>query len=368
MSAIFERWCVFFVAIELAAFIFVPSTSAEELLEEVRAGNKSALESIRTLSCRITVATPISPIGPMETSTADYWQSADSMRVRSSLVGQPSDFVRHEFVTKKVLHNEGKTFFVIERADPDEPHSRFDAYRRGLLKLFGPQGQPLTLEEILRLPHKLGPITRQPYQGRECVVLKMSIELAAGKNSDFEIWFDPKVNYLACKLIRDSIRRSDQVNVHRESQVLRFTEAAPGIYFPAETETKSLNDGKLVQHEIVTFTDIRVNQPLPANIFALPIPPSATVIDKIQDREYQVDAAGKEFGPERSPPKFPPLPAGSGLPPENSNGTRGVAAQVETTTEPQPVTRWIVYAFLLLLTVTGGIWYFRRLQGSATSG
>ena len=131
MSGIAKRWGIFLVAIGLGAFIFVSGTSAQELLDEVRAGNKAALESIRTLSCRITVATPISPIGPTEPSTADYWQSGDSQRMRSSLVGHPSDWVRHEFVTKKVMSSGEKTIFVIERADPHESNSEFDAYKHG---------------------------------------------------------------------------------------------------------------------------------------------------------------------------------------------------------------------------------------------
>ncbi|MGI8979358.1 MAG: LolA family protein [Pirellulaceae bacterium] len=367
MSAIFKRWRIFLAAMAQAAFIFVSGTIAQELLEEVRAGNKAALESIRTLSCRITVATPLSPIGPKEASTADYWQSADSLRVRCSVLGRPSDMVRHEFVTKKLMRSGTQTIFVIERADPDDSASHFDAYKHGLLKLFGPPGQRLTLDEILRRPHKLGNITRQPYQGHACVVLKMSAELTVGKNTDFEIWFDPQVNYLACKLIRDSTRRADQLNVHSESQVLRFTEAAPGIYFPAQTERKSYTDGKLTQHDIVTFSDVRINQPLPPNIFELPIPPGVTVIDEIQDREYQVDAGGKAIGPGRSLPKVMPLAAGSGKLPGNSKGTFGVA-QVETTAEPKPVTRWIIYAFLFVLVVTGSIWYVGRLREGAKSG
>lgn len=366
MTGRFQRALILLAATALA-HVFVSASSAEDLLEEVRAGNKSSLESIRTLSCRITVATPISPIGPTEASTADYWQSGDSWRVRCSVVGQPSDWVRHEFVTKKVMRSGEKTIFVIERADPDDPHSRFDVYGRGLLKLFGPEARPLTLEKILLHPHQLGKTTRQPYQGHECVVLKISTDLVAGKNSDFEVWFDPQVNYLACRLIRDSKRRSDQRSVHQESQVLRFTEAAPGVYFPAETERKSHTDGKLTQHDIVTISDIRINQPLPPNIFELPIPPGATVIDEIQDREYQVDALGKAIGPERSLPKYPPLPAGSGPPPKNLQDPGG-AAQVETITEPKPVTRWIVFAFLFVLVVTGSIWYVGRLRASAKSG
>lgn len=372
MHSVIERKSVFFFAMISAAFTFVSGTSAGELLEEVRAGNKAAIESIRTLSCRITVANPITPIGPMEAATVDYWRSGDSWRVRCPLgaAGDTTDWVQHDFVSKNVMQSAGTTFFAITRADPDDSLLRFDPYANGLLKLFGPGLRDLTLEKILKeLPHKLGKITRQPYQGHECVVLKISTksELDAGKNIDFEIWFDPQVNYLACKLIREIKGRSDRGDFHNESRVLRFTEAAPGIYFPAEMERKCYTDGKLTTHDIVTCSDIRVNQPLPPGIFELPIPPNSTVMDAIQDREYKVDALGKAFGPERSLPKYPPLPAGSGQPPGKSQALAPLA-QFATTTEPQSMTRWFVYGFLFVLAVSCSIWHVLRWRAGAASG
>ncbi len=344
---------VFLVAVAFHAQVFAPAVSAQDILEEVRAGNKSALESIRTLSCRITLASPTSQRGPMAESTADYWQSGDSWRVHFQGAGQVHDSVGHDSIIRRLTRSEKRTRFVIKRAEPDEPPSRFDPYGRGLLKLCGPKGWSLTLEELLHRPHKLGKVTRESHEGREYIVLKISIKLEGELKGDFEIWFDPQVNYLARKLIGE-ITSSTPTKTRRESQVLRFLEAAPGVYFPVEAETKFYNDGKLAQHDVVTFSEIRVNQPLAPNLFELPIPPNSTVSDSIQDREYQVDAQGKAFGPERSLIKFAPLPAGS--------------AQTETMTEPESVTRWIVYALLGVLAIAGGIWYVRRLRATAISG
>ena len=131
-----------------------------------------------------------------------------------------------------------------------------------------------------------------------------------------------------------------------------------------ETDTKLYRDGKVVLHDVVTFSEIRVNEPLPPNIFDLPIPPNATVVDHIQDRHYKVDANGKAVGEERPVDKFMPLPAGSGQRPVSPQGSP-VVALFATTTEPQPVTRWIVYGFLVLLAVAGSFWYFRRLRAAA---
>lgn len=359
MTINFPRGLTFLIVVTLEAWLFVPHITAQELLEEVRAGNKAALESIRTLSCRITVTSSISTPSPIVESTADFWQSGDSWHVRLHRAGKVHDTVRHDFIRKSLSQASGTgsgegTVFKIARAVADEPPGRIDPYGRGLLTLCGPKGWPLTLEELLSRKHKVVQISRKPYQGHECTVLKISLALDDQTSGDFEIWFDPKVNYLACKLTGEFTSPSDQPKVRRESQVLHFTEAAPGIYFPMQAETQFFSGDKLTKHEVVAYSDIRVNQPLPPNIFELSIPPNAKVIDAIQDREYQVDAQGKAVGPERSLVKFAPLPAGS--------------AQTETTVEPQSIAQWIVYGFLILLAVSGGIWYLRRLRETATSG
>jgi hypothetical protein len=339
----------------------IGNLNAQGLLEEVRTGNKAAIESIGIVSCRVSLASPVSQLGPKGATIADYWQSADSWRYRIEEGGNLTDSVRHDFAVRRLSRNDARTLFVIERANADESPGRCDPYGCGLLKLCGPKGWPLTLDELLSRQHKVRQISRQAYQGHECVVLKLMVYLAEETPGEFEIWFDPKVNYLACKLIGEStIQTSKPFKSRRESQVLRFVEVTPGIYFPAETETKFYNDGTLAQHDVVTISDIRVNQPLAPNIFEMPIPPNATVIDRIRDREYKVDSQGKPTGSERSLPKGSPLPVSSELP--------STIAQVETTAEARPFIRWILYGLLLVLASASIVWYIRRLRGSVTSG
>ncbi len=368
-----QRVLLFWVAVAVQAHVWVADIRAQDLLAEVRAGNKSALDSIRTLFCRMTVETPVSPVNRSETSPVDYWQSGDSVRIRFEDAFQGTDTVRHNdisrtsFITLRPA-SEQRSVFSIRALQPEQSHGRFDPYGSGLLRLFGTKAAPLMLEEILSQSHKIKKITRQHDAGGECIVLEMSVKFDAQSTGNFEIWFDPKVNYLARKLIGDFTGPPDRPKVRRESQVLRFVEAAPGIYFPVEAETKFINNDKLTQHDIVTFSDIRINQPLPAGIFELPIPPNTKVLDAIQDREYEVDASGKEFGPSRPLAKgMPGLAGKSGQPPGNLAAPAPIA-QGATTKEPEPVTRWILYGLLILLAIAAGIWYVRRLRASATSG
>lgn len=368
-----QRVLLFWVAVAVQAHVGVAAIRAQDLLADVRAGNKAALDSIRTLFCRMTVVTPVSPVSRSETSPVDYWQSGDSVRIRFDDAFQITDTVRHQdinrtsFITLRPA-SEQRSVFSIRALTPEQSHGRFDPYGSGLLKLFGTKGAPLTLESILSQTHKVKKVTKQPFEGGECIVLEMSVKFDAQSTGNFEIWFDPKVNYLARRLIGDFTGPSDRPKVHRESQVLRFVEAAPGIHFPVEAETKFTSNDKLTQHDVVTFSDILINQPLPADIFELPIPPNSKVLDAIQDREYTVDASAKEFGISRPLAKGMTALAGKSGQAPGSPPSPPVVALTATTNEPEPITRWILYGLLLVLAIAGGIWYVRRLRASATSG
>ena len=368
-----QRVLLFWVAVAVQAHVWVADIRAQDLLAEVRAGNKSALDSIRTLFCRMTVETPVSAVNRSGTSPVDYWQSGDSLRIRFEDAFQITDAVRLKeisrtsFITLRPA-SEQRSVFSIRALQPEQLHGRFDPYGSGLLKLFGTKGAPLTLEAILGQPHKVKKVTKQPIEGGECIVLEMSVKFDSQSTGNFEIWFDPKVNYLARKLIGDFTGPPDRPKVRRESQVLRFVEAAPGIHFPVEAETKFINNDKLTHHEVATFSDIRINQPLPTGIFELPIPPNSKVLDAIQDREYTVDGSGKETGISRPLAKGMPAPAGKSGQAPGSAASPPVVALTATTKEPEPVTRWVLYGLLLVLAIAGGIWYVRRLRASAISG
>ena len=328
-------------------------------VDVVRAGNKSALESIRSFSCRVTLQSPVSQIPGAEMSTADYWQSGESWRIRSVAGSQIADSIRHDFMRKSLKTSAGRdgskrTVFTIDRVDIERPSSRLDPTGHGLLRLFGPKIRRLTLEELLDEGFMLREVSHEKYLDHDCIVLAFSMKADDGGKAEFTLWFDPAVNYLARKLTGNfSSRSANSPKVRRESEVVRFKEPSPGIFFPEQAETKFYNDDKVVQHDIVTFSDIRVNQPLPAKIFELAIPPNSTVIDKVQGKEYAVDSAGKVVGTERPVSTIPPIPAGT--------------HQTPTSEEPTSVIRWLLYALILLFAVSAGIWYVRRLRASAAT-
>ncbi|MEX2175706.1 MAG: hypothetical protein WD872_15180 [Pirellulaceae bacterium] len=210
----------------------------------------------------------------------------------------------------------------------------------------------MTLNELLNRSHELQEVRRATQNGQEFIVVHFSLELHPGETGNFEVWFDPQVNYLACKLIGTSTGSAAKpVNRRKESRVLSFREVAPTVYFPEHVESHSYKAGQLVGHEIVRFSDVRVNEPLPPDIFKIAIPPGVHVLDSIADLEYRTNANGQQIGPGRALAKFPPLQAGAGP----------LAA---TSQEPQPATRWIVPVSLAILTVGGGLWFVRKWRSS----
>jgi hypothetical protein len=330
------------------------SPGADELLEEIRAANESAIQSMHTIACRVTTSSPTTPLGqPTPEATADYWWSAGSSRVREQGTGGTRESVFHDGIRRMLSRGkatDGREVlqFSISRRVPDQPHRPFDARHLALFTLAAPDRRFLTLDQLLNGPHKLRHVKRMVVEGQEFAVVAHAIELMPDQFGDFEVWFDPRANYLACKLIG-----TFPGLVQRESKVIRFREAAPAVYFPEHVETRFHTKEKLTNHQIIHFSNIRVNQPLPPRIFELVIPPGAQVLDSIQDKEYRLDANNKQVGAARALVKFPPLPAGTTRP-------------TETTVEPKPWTHWIVPFSLGILGVGACLWLIRRWRSSVS--
>lgn len=341
-----------------AAFVPARNLVGQELLDEVRAGNKAALESIRSFSCRVTMSSVVGSGGPASGSSAEYWWSNGASRVRSNENGQLRDSVARDFtfhvLTKgRDVKGRQQTTFLTQPITGDEPHGPFDPWSLGLFKLCGPKGWPLTLDEILSRPHILNGVERRSEGGRNSIVVDLSMELLPGNHGDFEIWFDPAVNYLAFKVV-GSPSSSGTKEIARQSEVTRFIEVEPAIYFPQRAERKFFKDGRCTYQAVVDFSDIRVNQAIAESMFEIPIPPGAHVVDAVNGSSYRTDATGTP-GPPSALSRFPSLPA-------------AMAVANETREEPQPATRWILPISIAIIALAAALWFIRRRFESASAG
>jgi hypothetical protein len=344
-----SRYIVVLFAMLTAASEASTCWGSEELLEQVRAGNQATLESIRTLYCRVTRSAPVTEWGAEPAATMEYWWSAGSVRLRSQLPGQLSDSVFHEQTARSLLKGRDpqgreRSHYGITRVEAGQTLGPSDPWRHGLLKLCGPAGWPLTLDELLRTRHKLSHIKRETVNGCELIVVGLSIDFSTGAVGNFEIAFDPQLNYLARRLT-GTFSGAPAGADRRESEVLQFREVAPAMYFPEHSETRFYKGDQVVSHEIVQFSDVRINAQLPPDIFKLPIPPGATVHDSIEGNSYTADADGNAVGPKRPLPNLAPLQAG--------------AMQTETLEEHKSRMRWILPGALAVLLLGCSLWFVR---------
>lgn len=318
----------------------------DDLLAMARVGNQSACESIRTFKCRIT--TTRTPQGAKPHVTGQYWRSGDSIRIRSLIGNQYSDSVIDGMVTKSLSRRgDGaapqEVQFTVSEAIPGQRHAWCDAWFLGLLSFPGPNGTAHTFAELLRKRHKIIGVNRRTEQGNEFIVVRLSNDVG-----EFAIWFDPQVNYLARKVVGIASHSSPKPSTQRrESKVIRFREVAPTIYFPEEVECRFYSNESLNYMEVVKFSDVVVNEPLPAKIFELTIPPDARVFSTIEGVTYKVDANGKPVGPRDPLATIPPLPAGRSRPTVTAEEERGIV-------------RWILWASLAILLVALPFWFYRK--------
>jgi len=124
----------------------------------------------------------------------------------------------------------------------------------------------------------------------------------------------------------------------REDEVVQFKECSPGVFFPERLVGGSGPEGDFNFHHHTLISDIRVNQPLPENIFHLRYPEGIPFDDHIRGVKYRANSEGNPISKEeplRSGRVIPAAPLGDDPP-------------RETQEEPKSATRWI-------LPVSGGI-------------
>jgi hypothetical protein len=196
-------------------------------------------------------------------------------------------------------------------------------------------------------PHTLRRAERVSEGGRELIVLKLEF----APDSWAEYYFDPAVNHLLRKLKSSHVvgTGSRAFTMDGSTEVLRFREGAPGVFFPEEVLYNRLADGAPLGTDRFVFRDLRVNQPLPPGALDVGSPKNAVIDDAIQGKSYKVDADGKQVG-ESQPLAMPGPPSGA-------------VARTETKAEPRSWSAWILPASLGLLGVAGALWLVRKWRG-----
>ena len=288
-------------AIQLAAVIFLSLASGggapgqaladSPLLEEVLQGNRTTLDSIHTFYCRMTIVE--ADFGQTaKPEQCGYWRSGSMVRARTT------DPARRDVVD--IFANDSRLQGLSSHAD--ERHGyvnintgrlpRGDAWEDGLLTFplsGGATHRVLPIDRLLQEGQKIGNVTRREEDGHSCIV----VELLDKDDGRRELWFEPKLNYLVWRVVFLGAHLKGQGGQRKMmNTVKQFTEIAPGMFFPADAELSSSRDGKPVRTISTTFSDIRINEPLPPDIFDFRFPADLRVYDRISGTSYITGADG----------------------------------------------------------------------------
>lgn len=337
-----------------AAYSGGPAESPDDLIRSVRVSNRSAVEAVTSLSCRYTKTSTRADGQTRQIPPGEYSRSAGMVRIRSRSGQRWSD----------TLVRDGRMVSMSNSPDPKHPEhvvgsvrpyggqplGHCDPLYDGLFTLLGDIDKPpcnMTFDDYLRRPYKVLHAERVTDGGREHVVIRLEFV----PDSWTEYHFDPKANYLMSRLKYYFLNKSVRppTSAEGETEVIRFREASPGVYFPEEVVKKEVTAGQLVGTHRIVFQNIRLNQPLSQDAFNLRFPEGTEVDDLIQGRRYRTGSDGNQKG-EAQPVPLPPPPRELA---EYHAGT-------ETSEEPSSWTVWLTPASLGVLGIASGTWAVRR--------
>ncbi len=348
------------VLLGLTAPVSAQPTKGQELLEFIRDAHRTSREMIQTCSCRVefkgTVTSDQAKPPKTESCSGRFWYSSDAVRAQVSEFGREVDYLWKDSVSESVARRSlgGKAEVGAARNSfPNRYLGRCDAWVRGLLVLNMPQSvDHVPFEQLVAQATRLKRAERQTVDGKEMSVVQLLFDRIKERSTtwDVEIHFDPAVNYLVRKTIYTTAGANG--NVRREDEVVQFKEHAPGVFFPERLVGRSGSEGNYFFNHTSVISDVRINQPLPADIFRFRYPDGVLLTDSVRGAEYRVNSEGKRISPE--------VPLAGGVPPPSSGMAASSDAGTETQEEPRSLTRWILPVSLGILVLAGVTAFLRH--------
>lgn len=339
MFSMRSSWLVALGILGLPSSVY--AENEKELLALVRAGQQSAMESIHTLSCVVTLEESTPSL--QRTATGRYWRAKDVARSQQET---PTGTVDWFLLYKTAEIRE----VVRNRAGTDQPPcwTGRRTLDDGLLPLDVWPRIFMEFDRFLEVAKGAPRVKRVKIDGRDCIRVTMDILTQTEKT----YWFDVGRNYLVSKSAEVS-------KDHRtESENLDYVEPQPGVFFPTKRVAKTYRGSEQRSHVCVTLSDVRINEPLADDVFRIPMIPSGTTCsDWIRKQRYPIDENWQQIpGSKTEPLAMTPLPT-----PSSSSG-EGTQYTAQSTGEPKSWTRWIAWGSLAILLLASTAWVYRRYQ------
>lgn len=283
------------------------------LVQKVAADHEAGMKKIRTFSCKYRIEDRLDEqLGhylklemPME---GNYWRNGTQLRanfqVKVGSLISPEDFMYHDgkvisLVTHRIFTGSTPTRSL--RIFPDSPH----LFRHGNIwkqMLFLQQNllkdgvHLYPFRELLTTPLKLIDASPVIVDGQPLTYVKLEIP-----GYVMELWFDAKMNGL--------IRKSNwipflQEEYRAEYTVLDCAFSSDHTCVPVVIEGKAYrqSDQQLIAHVQTILSDVKINEPLPADAFQIPNLAGLECDDLIRKTKYVVDEKGNRVGSETPRP------------------------------------------------------------------
>ena len=168
-------------------------------------------------------------------------------------------------------------------------------------------------------------------------------------------WVSPRHNFL----VRKRGWVSEKADLHSETEVVRFHEPEPGVFFPARVESTTTAAGSRVPIRTITYSEVALNKPYPPDIFVLKFPRGAYLLNQFKNQTYETDEDGKPLG------KVTPVPEAA-IMPTSPLDKSAPPPLTETKDEPQSWSRYILPISLGILALAAVAWIARRRVRAAT--
>jgi outer membrane lipoprotein-sorting protein len=331
----------------------------QELLQFVLDAHRSARESIRTVSCNVEFSVTITPRTAagspiVQSSSGKFWISKKAMRAEVNEGGDVDDHFWENSVHSDTSRRpiQGQPAMAAGRAAYTHRHClRCDPVIRGLLVLNNPGTLDyMPFEELLNIASKAQKTERVTVNGTEFIVVHLVFDPVKNNTKGWTgtVYFDPRVNYLIRKVVYS--HASGELN--RTEEVVTFKDCQSGIFFPESISSTSENSSGISK-----LSDIKVNEPLPKDIFQFRYPDGVIMTDSINGTQYRVDAEGRATSTPNLLGHDTPPPAKNNV--ETEPGT-------ETKTEPLSVSRYILPLSVCVLFISLFLVYIRRRRIRAT--
>jgi hypothetical protein len=329
-----------------------------QLLEFSLKAHRASRDLIQTASCRVDFELFQEPRvgGPVHQSCSGrYWFSHEAIRLQVTDTEHGKvDYVWKDSVRKYVVRRQANGQEQVG-ADlgsfPERFQHRCDAWARGLLALNVPnEVYYVRIEELVEKATRLESVKRISVQGKEIIALRLFFDKKKERSSpwDVEIHLDPAFNYL---ISRASYAQS-KGNNRREEQITEFLECAPGVFFPGRARGSHRDGGT----STTRFSEVRINEPLPNDIFHLRYPNGVILSDTIRGERYRVDPEGNQISAATPLYRGPAPPPLADAPPTHM-GT-------ETESERFGIGTWIIVISVGVLVIAGALLLYRRWRAA----